>query len=99
VVLPEYEAGCALAQKLTKPGIFDRFDLDAEHSIVEIKVPSSFQGKTIVELQLRKEYGLNVLAVGQAQKFDINPQPDRRLCKDDLLVVIGNKLDIDRLPL
>jgi trk system potassium uptake protein len=48
---------------------------------------------------LRKEYGLNVLAVGQAQKFDINPQPDRRLAKDDLLVVIGNKLDIDRLPL
>jgi trk system potassium uptake protein len=99
VVLPEYEAGCALAQKLTKPGIFDRFDLDADHSIVEISVPVSFQGKTIVELQLRKDYGLNVLAVGQAQKFDINPQPDRRLCKDDLLVVIGNKLDIDRLPI
>jgi trk system potassium uptake protein len=99
VVLPEFEAGCALAQTLTKPGIFDRFDLDPEHSIVEIKVPPSFQGKTIIELKLRSEYGLNVLAVGQAQNFNINPQPNQRLAKDDVLVVIGSRADIDRLPL
>jgi trk system potassium uptake protein len=99
VVLPEYEAGCALAEALTKPGIFDRFDLDAEHSIVEIQVPESFHGKTILELRLRSDYGLNVLAIGQAQHFDINPQPDRRLGKDDVLVVVGTRGDIDRLPL
>jgi trk system potassium uptake protein len=99
VVLPEFEAGCALAQTLTKPGIFDRFDLDPEHSIVEIKVPASFQGKTIVELKLRSDYGLNVLAVGQAQNFNINPQPNQRLGRDDVLVVIGSRTDIDRLPL
>jgi trk system potassium uptake protein len=99
VVLPEHEAGCALAQKLTKPGIFDRLDLDPEHSIVEIKTPKSFQGKTIIELQLRSKYGINVLAIGQSQNFDINPQPDRRLGQDDVLVVIGSRGDIDRLPL
>jgi trk system potassium uptake protein len=42
---------------------------------------------------------LNILAVGQAQNFDINPQPNRRLGQSDLFVVIGNKLDPDRLPL
>jgi trk system potassium uptake protein len=42
---------------------------------------------------------LNVLAVGQAQNFDINPQPDRRLAKNDLLVVIAKRVDIDRLPM
>jgi trk system potassium uptake protein len=99
VVLPEYEAGCALARTLTNPGIFDRFDLDAHNSIVEISVPESFQGKTLLELQLRQDYGLNVLAVGQAQNFDINPQPNRRLAKEDLLVVIGKKVDIDQLPI
>lgn len=99
VVLPEYEAGCTLARTLTKPGILDRFDLDPEHSIVELKVPDSFHGKTIVELKLRTEYGLNVLAIGQAQNFDINPKPERKLCKGDMLVVIGNTVDIDRLPL
>lgn len=99
VVLPEHEAGCTLARALTKPGILDRFDLDPEHSIVELKVPESFHGKTIVELKLRSDYGLNVLAIGQAQNFDINPKPDRRLCKGDMLVVIGNTVDIERLPL
>jgi trk system potassium uptake protein len=99
VVLPEYEAGCALAQTLTKPGILDRFDLDPQHSIVEVQVPESFHGKTILELNLRRDYGLNVLAIGQSQNFDINPKPDRRFIQGDMLVVIGNKQDIDRLPL
>jgi trk system potassium uptake protein len=100
VVLPEHEAGTALARSLTKPGILDRFDLDPEHSIVEISVPESFHNKTIVELQLRTRYGLNVLAIAeQDQKFDINPSPDRKLQKGNMLVVIGNTADIDRLPL
>jgi trk system potassium uptake protein len=99
VVLPESEAGSTLAKALTRPGILDRFDLDTEHSIVELKVPASFHGKTILELRLRHDYGLNVLAIGQSQQFDINPTPDRRLCQNDLIIVIGKIVDIDRLPL
>lgn len=99
LVLPEHEAGCNLAETLIKPGILDRLDLDPAHSILELKVPESFYGKTILELRLRSDYGLNVLAIGQAENFDINPKPDRRLCPDDVLVVIGNKSDLDRLPL
>jgi trk system potassium uptake protein len=99
VVLPEHEAGCTLARSLTNTGILDRFDLDPEHSIVEIMVPESFHNKTIAELRLRSQYGLNVLAIGRTQKFDINPSPDRRLQKDDMLVVIGSTTDINRLPI
>ena len=99
VILPEAEAGYALAKTLTKPGILDRFDLDTNHSIVELKVPASFYGKTILELKLRHDYGLNVLAIGQSQRFDINPKPDRPLCENDLIVVLGKNIDIDRLPL
>jgi trk system potassium uptake protein len=99
VILPEYEAGCTLARSLTKTGILDRFDLDPEHSIVEITVPELFHDKTIAELRLRSQYGLNVLATSHAQKFDINPSSDRRLQQGDLLVVIGSNADIDRLPI
>jgi trk system potassium uptake protein len=99
LVLPEYEGGCNLAQTLIKPGILDRLDLDPQHSIVELKVPESFYGKTILELRLRSDYGLNVLAIGQPEHFDINPKPDRRLGEEDVLVVIGTKSDLDRLPL
>ncbi|NEP00384.1 MAG: TrkA family potassium uptake protein [Symploca sp. SIO2E9] len=99
VVFPEYEAGCALARSLTKPSILERFDIDPDNSIVEILVPEEFHGKTIMELELRKHYGLNLLAVGQNDKFEINPDPKQRLFKGLAMIVIGSNQDIDRLPL
>jgi trk system potassium uptake protein TrkA len=99
VVFPEYEAGCALARTLTKPAILDRFDLDPDNSIVEVIVPEEFHGKAITELQLRNRYGLNLLAVGQDGKFEINPDPRKRLERGSAMVVIGCNKDINRLPI
>ncbi|MBD0300888.1 MAG: TrkA family potassium uptake protein, partial [Tolypothrix sp. T3-bin4] len=79
VVYPENEAGCALARSLTRPAILERFDLDPNNSIVEILVPEEFHGKTVTELELRSRYGLNLLAIGQDDKFEINPSPNKRL--------------------
>lgn len=98
VVFPEHEMGCTLARSLTKPGVLDRFELDPNHSIVEVTVPADFDGKTIVELELRKRYGLNLLAIGTEDKFEINPSPIMRLKKGWLMVVIGCNKDIDQLP-
>jgi trk system potassium uptake protein TrkA len=99
VVFPEHEAGCELAYTLTKPAILDRFDLDPDHSIVEIRVPDEFDGKTLADLELRGRYGLNVLAVGSDDHFLINPTPQERLSKGLLMVVIGSNQAIHRLPL
>jgi trk system potassium uptake protein TrkA len=99
VVFPEYDAGCELAYTLTKPSILERFDLDPEHSIVEVLVPQEFDGKTLAELQLRNRYGLNLLAVGKDEKFQINPNPQERLHKGMMMVVIGCNKDIQKLPI
>ncbi|AFY64576.1 TrkA family potassium uptake protein [Geitlerinema sp. PCC 7407] len=99
VVFPEHEMGCSLARSLTKPSILDRFDLDPDHSIVELIVPEKFNGKSIAELELRNRYGLNVLAVGNNSKFAINPSSNTRLFKGQAMVVIGSNRDIDRLPI
>ncbi len=99
VIYPEHEAGCTLARSLTKPAILDRFDLDPNNSIVEVLVPDEFHGKTIRELELRTRYGLNLLAVGHDEKFEINPDPYKRLSKGLAMVVIGSNRDIDRLPI
>ena len=99
VVFPEFEAGSALARSLTKPSILDRFDLDPEHSIVEIVVPEEFHNRTLAELELRNKYRLNVLAVGEENKLEFNPPPGRRLEKDEVMVVIGECQGIDRLPI
>ena len=99
VVYPEYEAGRELAYTLTKPAILDRFELDPDHSIVEILIPEEFDGRTLTEIRLRSRYGLNVLAVGNDDKFIINPDPQYILKKGLSMVVIGSNKDINRLPM
>ncbi|MDJ0636160.1 MAG: TrkA family potassium uptake protein [Xenococcaceae cyanobacterium MO_188.B29] len=99
VVFPEHEAGCALAETITKPGILERFELDPENSIVEVLVPEDFHHKTLAELELRNSYGVSVLAVGDGEKFSINPDPRQKLSKGLVMVVIGCNKDIQRLPL
>jgi len=79
VVFPEREMGCELARSLTKPRLLDQFELDPNHSIVEMLVPAQFNGKTIAELELRNRFGINVLAVGSDEKFEINPPPNKRM--------------------
>ncbi len=99
VVFPEREMGCELARSLTKPRLLDQFELDPNHSIVEMLVPAQFNGKTIAELELRNRFGINVLAVGSDEKFEINPPPNKRMEKGTMMVVIGANKDIDRIPL
>jgi trk system potassium uptake protein TrkA len=99
VVFPEREMGCELARSLTKPRLLDQFELDTNHSIVEMLVPGQFHGKTIAELELRNRFGINVLAVGCDEKFEINPPPNKRMEKGTMMVVIGANKDIDRIPL
>ncbi len=99
VVFPEHEAGCALAETLTKPGILERFELDPENSIIEVLVPEDFHHKTLAELELRNSYGVSVLAVGDGEKFSINPDPRQKLSKGLVMVVIGCNKDIQRLPI
>jgi trk system potassium uptake protein TrkA len=97
IAFPEQEAGRDLAYRLTKPSIIDRFQLDPEHSIVEMLVPKNFHGKTLAELQLRKNYGVNILAIGNEEKFKINPAPEERLSKGMIMVLIGLTSDIHDL--
>ncbi len=99
VVFPEHEAGCALASNLTQPAFLERFELDPENSIVEVLVPEEFHNQTLAQLDLRRRYGLNVLAIGNGEKFVTNPNPGQVLKKGLVMVVIGSNKNLQRLPL
>jgi trk system potassium uptake protein TrkA len=99
VVFPEQDAGCSLARSLTKPGLLERFELDPEHSIVEVITPEEFDGQSITHLQLRSRYGLTLIAVSQDGKFVVNPDPNTSLQHGSAIVVIGTNKDIDKLPI
>lgn len=99
VVFPEHEAGCALASTLTQPAFLERFELDTENSIVEVLVPKAFHNKTLSQLDLRKQYGVNVLAIGTGDKFITNPNPEQLLKEGLIMVVIGSNKNLQRLPI
>ena len=100
VVYPEYQAGCDLVHLLTQnPRIIERFELDPDHSIVETRIPQEFHGIAIEELKLRSRYDISVLAVGNDDKFKINPSPQEKLNKYLSMVVIGSNKAIQKLPL
>ena len=99
VVYPEAEMGKAVARSLTQRGILERLELDDNNSIVEAIVPPSFDDKSILELKLRANYGVTIVAIAQDGKYEINPRPDRKLEQGTMIVLIGANKDISRLPI
>ena len=109
VIFPEYEMGCEVARSLTQPNVLERLELDPHSSVVEMMVPKAFHGKTLMELNLRAEYGINVLAVGTCSEdigeanplgvseFDVNPDPEQQLQPDMVIVVIGKNESIRKI--
>lgn len=91
VVFPEHEMGNKLAHALSSSNVLNFIELSDEASIVEVPVPSMWVGKTIREIDVRKAYGVNIIALrrGEKQKFVIAPGGDAELAADDVVVMLG----------
>lgn len=90
VVFPEKESGIRLAKNLLSSGFIDMLALSDKVSIVEISVRDEWIGKNLIELNLRKKYGFNVIAIKKNDEVIVNINPEETLSKDIVLVVIGN---------
>lgn len=91
VVRPEKEMGERVAKQLLSQNVVDMIDIDDAYSIVEMHAPAKWQNKTLLELDLRKNYGINVLGVRKAQgtRLSISPGPDYKIEETDQLLVIA----------
>jgi trk system potassium uptake protein TrkA len=97
VVFPEKEMGIKVAKGLLSSNVLELIDLAPEYSILEIRMSDQWIGKSLVEINMRREYSLSVIAIRRGDDIDINVEPDRVLLKDDILVVIGHNKDLQRL--
>tara|TARA_B100000579_G_scaffold429764_1_gene442055 strand:- start:220 stop:924 length:705 start_codon:yes stop_codon:yes gene_type:complete len=98
VVFPSRMQGERLGLELIRPNMIERLELDDKTGIDEIKVPESFVGKSLRELNLRKNYLVNVLAAGPAKLLTVNPPAKYMLEADHVLVVMGAMEDLQKLP-
>ena len=98
VVFPSRMQGERLGLELVRPNLIERLELDDKTGIDEIKVPEVFVGRSLRDLNLRKNYFVNVLAAGPAQLLTVNPPAKYVLEKDHVLVVMGSMEDLQKLP-
>ncbi|MEB3348991.1 MAG: TrkA family potassium uptake protein [Cyanobacteriota bacterium] len=98
VVFPSKMMGQRLGLELMRPNMLERLRLDDRNSIEEIRVPSSFVGHSLRDLNLRRNYNVTVLAAGQANALQVNPPASHQLQAGELLVVMGSSDDLAALP-
>ncbi len=109
VIQPETETGIALARRLANPHLEDVIVVAPGHMLIEMKAPRSFSGKTLRELDLRRRYKVNLVAIKRPrpdaspddeQRFETLsvPGPDERIEEEDNLVVIGPESALRTLP-
>ena len=98
VVFPSRMQGERLGLELVRPNLIERLELDDKTGIDEIKVPEVFVGRSLRDLNLRKNYFVNVLAAGPAKLLTVNPPAKYILEKDHVLVVMGSMEDLQKLP-
>ena len=97
VVFPENESGIRLAKNLLSSGFIDMISLSEDVSVVEIDVKSEWCGKNLIELNLRKKYGFNIVAIKKGETVDINIDPEQVLDAQYTLIVIANTAKLGKL--
>lgn len=110
IVHPEQETAERLAHRLEIKGVLDSFDIASGHKIVEAAVPERYIGRTVEEVDFRKNYNVNIVTIVKKQKSTNSLgveskkeqvlgvfSPERKFEEDDILVLFGSMKDIDAL--
>ena len=97
VVFPEEESGKRLAKNLLSSGFVDMMELSSDVSIVELDVKNDWVGKSLIELNVRKKYGINIVAIRKGDGVQVNIDPEAPLESDMKLIVIANTAKLAKL--
>ena len=97
VVYPEADMAVRIGKRLISGNLLDYIALGDDHAIFEIEVPGNWVGKTIGQLDVRKRYHVNIMAIKQQGKFSMTViTPDTALPADSSILVLGTQRDIQK---
>lgn len=96
VVHPERDMGIRIANNIMTNNVLDYLELSEEHSIMEIKANEILAGSTLIDLDIRAKYGINIVAIKRGANILVSPQADEEIKINDVLIVIGADADIIR---
>lgn len=90
VVFPEWAMGARVAKNLVSGGFLDFFELSSKFSMAELAVPQEWDGKTLVELDLRNRFKINVIGIMSGDEVEVHINPDAPLKEGETLMLVGD---------
>lgn len=96
VLFPENESGIRLAKNLLSSGFIDMISLSSDVSMIEIDVKAEWVGKNLIQLDLRKKYGFNIVAIKKGDNVNVSIDPEQILDEATTLIVIANTSKLNK---
>jgi trk system potassium uptake protein len=96
VVHPERDMGIRIANNMASNNVLDYLGLSDDYSIVEIVANKRLGGHSIIGLDIRKKYGINIVAIKRGNEIIVSPQAKETILDKDILIVIGSDIDIEK---
>lgn len=97
VIFPERDMGARLARSLVTPNIVEMMELTDDYEIAEIMAPASWAGKSLMQLNVRRKFGLTIIAIRRSGSLLPSPDAETVIEAGDALLVLGNERDVDAL--
>lgn len=97
IIFPDREVGIRLGKEIVSGNYYDALDISETYSITDIVLPNKWVNKSIIELNLRKSYGINVVGIRRQEDVIINPTPDFVFKDEDILIALGSNKNIDNV--
>lgn len=96
VVYPERDMALRTAKKILRENLVDYLSLGKDIEIIEVEITKKMMDHTILDLELRKKYKLNVIAIRHNDETNIEVRPDCVLHEGDTIAVIGKEENVSR---
>lgn len=96
VVYPEHDMAVRLAKRLLTNNVLDYIMLSDDIEISELTLTDKLIGESVADINIRKKLGLNIIAIMHNGKTITNIEPEYQFEKGDVMVVIGNRKNIEQ---
>ena len=97
IVYPEQEMGTRVGKFMDDRDFMDWIELSPEYSLVEVRVPEEWIGKTLTQLNLRRTCSFNVVGLKNEEGIIVTPDPDMPLTANLMMYIIGHNADLEKI--
>ena len=96
VINPEKQIAEWAAIRYASNHILDYIKLDDDHGIFEVPIPSEWNGKSIGQIDIRKRFGITLMAVKNNGKMNLSVTPDTVLDSSKTMLILGEQKSVQK---